>query len=189
MKCFNHEQRDAVAACQRCGKGLCKECASKYTPCLCESCFQALRREDRAQQAAAAQRRRESRLQKLTFTRNDLIISCVLGVPLAVYTIYMIVAESYGFDVENILVIPWMFCMPAGWRTMSKWIRAGQTGGNIIFMDTDSALYLFIAHLLLRLAGAMFLGIPAFLFQVYKVAKAEKEVAAAGRDALPGKRQ
>ena len=39
MRCFNHEDREAVASCQKCGKGLCKECASKYTPCLCDECF------------------------------------------------------------------------------------------------------------------------------------------------------
>lgn len=35
MKCFSHEDRDAVAYCQHCGKALCRECAEKYTPCLC----------------------------------------------------------------------------------------------------------------------------------------------------------
>ena len=38
MKCFNHEDRDAVATCQKCGKGLCKECAAKHTPCMCDDC-------------------------------------------------------------------------------------------------------------------------------------------------------
>ncbi|KGM93542.1 hypothetical protein IRP63_14205 (plasmid) [Clostridium botulinum] len=27
MKCFNHPERDAVAICKSCNKGLCKECA------------------------------------------------------------------------------------------------------------------------------------------------------------------
>lgn len=27
MKCYNHYERDAVAICKNCGKGLCKECA------------------------------------------------------------------------------------------------------------------------------------------------------------------
>lgn len=27
MKCFNHKERDAVAICKYCGKGLCEECA------------------------------------------------------------------------------------------------------------------------------------------------------------------
>jgi len=38
MKCFNHVDLDAVATCQVCGKGLCHDCAAKYTPCMCDSC-------------------------------------------------------------------------------------------------------------------------------------------------------
>ena len=51
MKCFNHEDRDAVATCQHCGKALCKACASRYTPCLCEECARLLQ-EQAAQQAS-----------------------------------------------------------------------------------------------------------------------------------------
>ena len=38
MKCFNHTDVEAVATCVDCGKSLCKECASKYEPILCDSC-------------------------------------------------------------------------------------------------------------------------------------------------------
>ena len=31
-------EREAVATCQKCGKGLCRECAEKHTPCLCDLC-------------------------------------------------------------------------------------------------------------------------------------------------------
>lgn len=27
MKCFNHEERDAVGTCKSCGKGVCRDCA------------------------------------------------------------------------------------------------------------------------------------------------------------------
>lgn len=43
MKCFYHEDREAVATCQHCGKALCRACASLYTPCLCVDCAQLLR--------------------------------------------------------------------------------------------------------------------------------------------------
>lgn len=39
MKCFYHEDREAVAQCVDCNKGLCKECASKYKPILCDDCY------------------------------------------------------------------------------------------------------------------------------------------------------
>ncbi len=47
MKCFNHPEREAVATCQKCGKGLCKECAEKHTPCLCDSCAVQIQRDPR----------------------------------------------------------------------------------------------------------------------------------------------
>ena len=42
MKCFNHIELEAVATCQRCGKGLCRECAAKYSPCYCDECYTAV---------------------------------------------------------------------------------------------------------------------------------------------------
>lgn len=54
MKCFYHEDREAVATCQHCGKALCRACASLYTPCLCVDCAQLLR-DQQAEQARAAE--------------------------------------------------------------------------------------------------------------------------------------
>ena len=38
MKCYYHPNREIVATCTECGKGLCKECASKWEPTLCDDC-------------------------------------------------------------------------------------------------------------------------------------------------------
>lgn len=38
MKCYYHEDRDAVAQCNVCGKGLCKECADMSNPPICRDC-------------------------------------------------------------------------------------------------------------------------------------------------------
>lgn len=46
MNCFNHVDRAAVAQCSDCGKGLCPECARKYEPILCTSCFQKRKRSE-----------------------------------------------------------------------------------------------------------------------------------------------
>ena len=40
MKCYNHPDRDAVATCSECGVGLCRECADKHNPILCDRCFE-----------------------------------------------------------------------------------------------------------------------------------------------------
>jgi len=39
MKCYKHENIDAVATCRDCGRGLCSQCANKYFIPLCDYCF------------------------------------------------------------------------------------------------------------------------------------------------------
>ena len=46
MNCFHHTQDSAVAQCSDCGKGLCPECAGKYSPILCTPCFQKRKRNE-----------------------------------------------------------------------------------------------------------------------------------------------
>lgn len=38
MNCFYHPDRPAVAQCPDCGKGLCRECASKFEKPICTAC-------------------------------------------------------------------------------------------------------------------------------------------------------
>lgn len=43
MKCYYHPNRDAVAQCVECNRGLCSECAHKWEPPLCKGCGSELR--------------------------------------------------------------------------------------------------------------------------------------------------
>lgn len=83
MKCFNHEDREAVASCQKCGKGLCKECASKYTPCLCDECFARIQQQSAQQAQAAEENRKRKYIASLTYTRGEFFKTCLYGVLLA----------------------------------------------------------------------------------------------------------
>ena len=38
MKCYKHNDRDAVASCKECGRGLCAECSNKYVYPYCDNC-------------------------------------------------------------------------------------------------------------------------------------------------------
>ncbi len=38
MNCYYHTGRQSVAQCVDCGKGLCSQCASKYTIPICDKC-------------------------------------------------------------------------------------------------------------------------------------------------------
>lgn len=39
MRCAYHVEREAVATCSVCGRGLCQECANKINPPQCLGCF------------------------------------------------------------------------------------------------------------------------------------------------------
>ena len=129
MKCFYHEDREAAATCQRCGKGLCRECAAKYTPCLCDDCYEAIQAENHAQKVAAVEGRRQSRLERLNFTVGDLIVNCVLG---AVLFGILFFASDETHRSTWLSLMPIVFCMPAGWRTVSRWLRAGEEMRDIV---------------------------------------------------------
>ena len=43
MNCFYHIMMPAVAQCKKCGKFLCRECATRYTDMICEDCAYAMR--------------------------------------------------------------------------------------------------------------------------------------------------
>lgn len=62
MNCYYHEERAAVAQCTKCGKGLCKECVDKYTPILCDDCYDLiLRRNEELKRQEKANALREER--------------------------------------------------------------------------------------------------------------------------------
>lgn len=39
VHCYRHVNRSVAGYCTDCGKFLCLECASKYSPCLCDECY------------------------------------------------------------------------------------------------------------------------------------------------------
>lgn len=49
MKCYNHNDHDAVAACLSCGKGLCVSCVDVYEKPFCERCADAINAEIQAE--------------------------------------------------------------------------------------------------------------------------------------------
>ena len=90
MKCYYHEDREAVATCQHCGKALCKACAGLYNPCLCEECAQILRDQQVEQARTAEEARRQRYLDALVDTRSEFLRTCVYGVITALILRYML---------------------------------------------------------------------------------------------------
>lgn len=48
MHCYLHPNRRVAGYCTDCGKFLCSECASKYSPCLCDDCYDTRLRNNKA---------------------------------------------------------------------------------------------------------------------------------------------
>lgn len=121
MKCYFHPDRDAVATCQNCGKSLCKECAEKYQPCLCDDCYKILRQQEIENLKAARKQ-----------LRKTIIISLILGGFFALITltegkenfpwIFAFVAffAPYGWNYANLLGLTWFFNInPSGCLLMA----------------------------------------------------------------------
>lgn len=53
MHCYKHLNRTVAGYCSDCGKFLCSECASKYTVCLCDDCYNARISENKQQRRSS----------------------------------------------------------------------------------------------------------------------------------------
>ena len=105
MKCFNHTDVEAVATCVDCGKSLCKECASRYEPILCDSC------------AEARQARHNAGIQEYkSGILGDIIKSVILFAIGFVVNIFV-----SGFNVGYCIGLGYSFAaFPYGWRALNK---------------------------------------------------------------------
>ena len=140
MKCFYHEDREAVATCQHCGKALCRACASLYTPCLCVDCAQLLRDQQAEQARAAEEDRRRKYLDALVDTRAEFLRTCVyFGWKLITYLQSFLPLTIFG--------------------TLWFWIFWALAKGII----------------------SIFIGIPAFLYQLVKTFFVQRKIQAASR--------
>lgn len=172
MKCFNHEDREAVASCQKCGKGLCKECASKYTPCLCEECYTALQQQAARQTQAAADDRKRKYVASLTNIRGEFFKTCLYGVLLigVIYVLSLIGHSNMNEFVKNLKVAGfYVFCIPFGWRLI------GAFKGNLplAFLNNSGAIIGFYG---IQIILSFLLGIPAFIYMFVKMILAQRKL-------------
>ena len=100
MKCYHHPDRDAVAACMECGRGLCKECASYYTKPLCSECA----------------------VSKALHIKGNLEKACLLFAVLALLSL-VVIAAAYapGIPPARVLMSAlFLACMPFGWYKLTE---------------------------------------------------------------------
>lgn len=151
MKCFYHTDVDAVASCQLCGKGLCKECAAKYSPCLCDECNITVQQDKKAQK----QLKRRS---ALIDTHTELIKAVITGIICSVIVTYIFGLMSSDDVPMSVSVM--FFFLPFGWKLITyveQWLPGILMSGPV-----------FIIYLCIKFALSMFLGIFCFMYQIIK---------------------
>lgn len=155
MKCFFHEEKDAVATCMRCNKGLCKECASLYSQCLCEECAEIVEDE-------MVSSMKQERKSALIDTTSEFVFAIVKGI-IAVIVGYFVMNAIYDGNV-NFSQVWFFFFLPFGWAVFTY---LEQFLPNVIFGGLLGIL-LTVYYFIIKLVISIFLGIPCFIYQVIK---------------------
>lgn len=169
MRCFNHEEREAVATCQRCGKALCKECASKYSPCLCDECAAAIRHEQQQKTLSAEDQRRQKYKSALVDTKNEFIRALLLGVVIGLFFVWLGL-QNDGFQLlRTLFYFVFGLSIPFGW----KFLTFLQSFFPVTIFGTFGFWF---AWIFFKAGISMLIGFPALIYQLIKTIRAQKEI-------------
>lgn len=165
MKCFNHTEREAVATCQRCGKGLCRECAEKYTPCMCDICAAQTRQEQQQQDKSKEEQRKQKYKDALVDTRSEFIKTAVMGVIVGIFFVWWCFSNEEAGAKSGFLVYAGLFfvafCIPFGW----KFLTYLQSFIPFILFGT---LWFWFIYMIIKVVLSLIVGVPAFIYQLIK---------------------
>lgn len=138
MNCYNHPDREAVATCTDCGKGLCQECASHWTIPLCDGCnFNRW-----SNQASAA--------------KKELIYMAVCGVVCAV--LFTVLVGQFQF-LKFLGLIVGFAGVYAGWQCLNK-----ITSKVFLILPIVGWFFYFMVKLML----SALICYPALAWRLYK---------------------
>lgn len=155
MKCYYHEERDAVGTCQDCGIALCKECASKYTPCLCPDC--AKKRESKNEIE-----KKRNKSDHLYNVKKEFWFA--MGRGLIVAIIILIISAATGITKDGLA--PVVSTAIFGFFASFGWMWSAPFKASI-----DGNVMMEILMFVLRLAVSFFVGIPCCIFYIIKYVK------------------
>lgn len=173
MNCFNHPEREAVATCQKCGKGLCRECAEKYTPCMCDSCAEQTRRSQQQQAQNKEEQRKQKYKDALVDTRSEFIKTAAIGILVGIIFVWFMTKSEYG-DADSSFAdcVGYFFlgvCVPFGW----KFLTYLQSFFPVFILGT----FLFwIIYGAVKLVLSMIIGIPAFFYQLVRTIFTQRKI-------------
>ena len=149
MKCYNHPQKDAIAQCSDCGKGLCEECATKWKPPTCDDCMK-------------------------NYVDNEM---SSLNGELMIYIGIAIAGAIFGGILGNGthsnplgLIIMYAFCFPfyfAGWKWLNK------ITDHFAFFGTAKFWLIYIA---IKLVFSGMVGVFALPYRLFIIFKRKREL-------------
>lgn len=173
MKCFNHPEREAVATCQKCGKGLCKECAEKYTPCMCDPCAAQDKRERQQQAQSKEEKRKQKYRDALVDSRSEFITTTAIGILVGIIFVWFMTKSDYAPD-ENSFAdcVGYFFlgiCVPFGWKILT-YLQ------SFFPLSIIGTFWFWIIYGVVKLFLSMIVGIPAFFFQLVKTIFTQRKI-------------
>ena len=166
MKCYYHPERDAVAECVECSKGLCNECADKRNPPTCDGC--GVSEYDVA-------------VYKLKKIKKFAVIGLICGILGAVALIAGLNSASLSIDGGGAVVLYVMIglwvplvctyalaCIPVGWEKLNK-----LTSRLFLFLPIVGWIIYFFLKLMLAVTVGFF-TLPFDIFKQRKIIKNNK---------------
>lgn len=145
MKCAGHNDLDAVGTCNSCGRGLCTECVSVFTPPLCGHC-------------ALAHNRGVAK----TFWVQLILMAVMFVVALVVLMDKLPLLSVLGYAVMAAFFVP-------GWNFLGRYLSPG--GGYLFPMARWINL---IVHAAVAALIGVVVG-PIYLFKAWKELKTVRE--------------
>lgn len=134
MKCYKHNDRDAVSQCVSCSKALCPECTAKYKKPYCDECV----------------------IEEMKKNRMTLIMNSLLMIGVFVFS-FLYIFEDYSLGSR--LILAFFFSgFPWGWSALSM-----ITSNLFLFMPLIGWLiYFFIKFMLSVLIGIFIMPIKIY---------------------------
>lgn len=170
MNCFNHTEREAVATCQKCGKGLCRECAEKYMPCMCDFCAAQTQRDQQQQAQNKEAQRKQKYKDALVDTRSEFIKTAAIGILIGILCVWFMKTEhtELGFaDCAGYFFLG--ICVPFGWKFLT-YLQ------SFFPLSIFGTFWFWIIYGIVKLCVSMIIGIPAFIYQVVKTILTQRKI-------------
>lgn len=149
MKCYYHSDREIVATCTECGKGLCKECASKWEPTLCDDCAK-----------GHIDEKRNTQKKIIGLSMGILVAGVVIGIIMAIQDKRV---DNFGLCLVMSLAV--IFAVN-GWQ----WLNRIQPAMFMFLPIMGWFIYFFVKFFV-----AIFVGTVAFPVNIYRFWKDNRE--------------